>query len=110
MTLVALFKRAFAAALFAGAFNLVIFLIAIHIMNVSFVNNLAPITEIQVVVASIVPAFGAMILILILQRLTAKPVLFFKIIATVLFLASLALPYTQVEDQKAMLILSGKLD
>ena len=91
-------KGAFGGA-FAGMIGNVVTFFAAKAAGVAFVAQLqgpaAPVTELevaQVAIASVVPALGATLLALALNRFTRRPAMIFTVIAAVFGLLSLGGP------------------
>ena len=94
------------AAISAAVSNAVVFFIARHLVGIQFIVPPRPGSEdfteigiLEVVFASVIPAFAAAALVALLIKFFKKPFLIFKIIAVVVFLFSLIGPLSLEVDR-----------
>ena len=91
-------RAALLAGLIAAVGNLVVYFIAQGALGLSLMvtapgsTELTAVLPVQIVLASIVPAFGAAVLLALLMRFVKRPVRIFQIIGVIFLLASFGGP------------------
>jgi len=94
----------------AAVLNLIIFEIALRLFGLDFSvavgGEASGVNELNVILASFLPALVAAVLYFGLDRTTAKPDRYFRVIAAVVLVASLYLPFNAAEATTTALALS----